>query len=318
MILLIPADIVCASTHITVRGPFDENGNEPSRTTLQRVDADYDSPIVIRCQVTIPANVMNNFNPRLRFYLPRDSSLCKVPSGNDSHTNLVNECGGFNYIYYEDKDATIINFAYHIIPIARMDLSVVNCGVEYAQPPTFCFGHLAAVISFQDDPTCNPPSSMTNETTETGTTTKLPIITDHPTTNETIETGTTTELQKTTDHPTTDDKTTTPKAETPTNKTTTLNTPSKIDTTTPYIIPPTAAEISVEKDTFFSAVGIVVLVGIILLSANFIQLYVIIKRRRVAAIDLPDECGERRLDHRDRRGIELEGVLENSMAKESG
>ena len=59
--------------------------------------------------------------------------------GNDSHTNLVNECGGFNYIYYEDKDATIINFAYHIIPIARMDLSVVNCGVEYAPPPTFCF-----------------------------------------------------------------------------------------------------------------------------------------------------------------------------------
>ena len=90
------------------------------------------------------------------------------------------------------------------------------------------------------------------------------------------------------------------------------------NTTTSYIIPPTAAEISVEKDTFFSAVGIVVLVGIILLLANFIQLFVIIKRRRVAAIDLPDECGERNgnsLDHRDRRRIE---VLENSMAKGSG
>ena len=83
-----------------------------------------------------------------------------------------------------------------------------------------------------------------------------------------------------------------------------------------------------KKDTFFSGVGIVILVGIILLLANFIQLFVIIKCRQTAArsIDLRDERREQnniidqdRLET-DRHGIELEeiNVLENSMAKESG
>ena len=37
--------------------------------------------------------------------------------------------------------------------------------------------------------------------------------------------------------------------------------------------------------------------------------YVIIKHRRVAAIDLPDEHGERRFDQGDRRGIDMRPAI---------
>jgi hypothetical protein len=276
-----------------VTGPLDENGIVPHYTTLLTVDADYSAPIIIRCQVIIPANVIDDFSPRLRFYLPRDSSLCIALSGNGSHEGLGydNECDGFNYTYYEEKDANTISFTYHVVPIARMDLSVVNCGVKRDSSPTSCFGQLAALISFQNGPTCSPPSNTTNETTK--------IIIE--------PSKTTTQPPKTTPHSMTESKTTIPQAETP------------IITTTVYPPPPKTDTISMEQDTFFSAVGIVVLVGIVLLSANFIQLYIIIKRRRVTAtaIDLPDERGGRN-DTTDRRGIELVGVLENSMAKENG
>lgn len=297
---------MCASTNITLKGPLNEHGNEPLFPTLLPLDADYAGLVVISCQVTTPADVSNDFNPRLRFYLPRDAKVCTLRSVNGSHELFDGPCHGFNYTYdekhtyYEEKGVTTKSFTYHVIPIARMDQSVVNCGVRH-RVFTGCFGNVAAVISFQDGSTCSTVTNAISTTIDPATTT------------------TTNNLPTTTPH-----STTTPEANTPTVTCACTTTPRS--TTTPEVVTPTTTiagpgAISMKKDTFFSAVCIIILVGSILLLANFIQLWMIIRRRRLAATAIDEHRGSTLDQHHinaDQRDIELEEVLENSMAKESG
>ena len=207
-------NVMCES--ITLTGPFDKHGNQPSPVKMLTLDANCSAPVEISCRVTIPADYdISEFNPRLRLYL-RDGDVCTMLSGSHTH-----QFDGFHYNVSETYDAndTMIHFTYYVTPIiiARMDRSVVTCGIQHRV--TQCFTQLAAMISFLDDSTC---TTSTNATT-----------TSDPTTN--------------THSSTTED----------------------LDATKPR-------KITMNGSVFFPVVGIVILVGIILLVANGIQLWVII------------------------------------------
>ena len=295
-------------------------GTQPYVTELPTLDTNHADFVAISCQITLPADqdpeYINDYSPRLRFYLTTDGKVCTLRPQNHSHpcTDHHDTCAGFNYIYYEEGTKTI-NFTFHVFPIARMNNSVITCGVHYRGNDSYT--QSALMISIQDGPTCSPftttelPTMMTNATTKTteSTTTEFQTTTEPPT-----ESSTTTKPPTITPLSTTQNNTKIPNTETPTIPAIACDTPKS-----------TAKAISMKEDTFFSAVGIVILVGIILLLGNFIQLWVIIKNRRAAAmpaVDLPDEHGEQNdITYRietEQCGIELEEVLENSMAKESG
>lgn len=272
-----------------------------------RVVADLysEDPIVIRCQLNRTADPNVDYELRLKIDF---TSLDEK-----QYHWLTDPDQTFESIFQSWREGNVTYYNVSVNASPKLERSIISCGAEY-QPiqemrRQHCYTKSVAVIIFQDYDPCDYPTASPVTT---------PITPPTNSTGEVLTTKWATSIP--TPVATVTDSNSSP---TPTNITTTLDTPSKIDTTTAYITLPTAAEISMEKDTFFSAVGIVVLVGIVLLLANFIQLYVIIKRRRVAATasDLPDKRGERNdnaFDPRDRRGIELEEVLENSMAKESG
>ena len=306
---------MCSSIILTGPSQGDEYGTQPLVTELPTLDTNHNDFVEISCQITLSANqdpkYIKDYSPRLRFYLTTEGKICTLYPRNHSHpcTDHDDTCAGFDYTYYEEDGTETINFTYHIFPIARMNNSVITCGVYYRGNDSYT--QSAVMISIQDGPTCSPSTTTELPTTVTNATTK------------TTESPTTTEPPKTTEPPTitpfstTEDKTTTPNTESPTIQTTACDTPHSITDT-----------ITMKEDTFFSGVGIAILVGIILLLANFIQLWVIIKNRRAAAmpaIDLPDERGIQNSitfdQHRietDRHSLELEEVLENSMAKENG
>ena len=309
----IAGDDVCGS--LSVAGPFDEHGNDSPITELLPLYVNGTAPVVISCRVTTNQS-LDGINPRLRFYLTRDGAICTLRSGTGSHTcpALDNEYEHFRYEYNQTKGTNVINFTYYISPIARMDQSVVTCGVEHYRTGAHCFGQLAALISFQDGPTCGPRPSTTiikemptitksPKSTEPPTTTRSPTITECPT-NTCIWPSMTTKISNT---------------ETPTISTTRTASDTPVSTAE-------TDTISVKQDTFFSAVAIIILVGIILVAANFIQMWVIIKFRRAAApaaaIDPPDEHGiefdEHHTEIHQHSNVEEATMIENSMAKENG
>ena len=118
-----------------MKGPLDENGEPPARTTLLTLQTSWTDPAVIRCQVTLPDDgEMHLYNPRLRLYLTDNGRVCELFSHNDSRSRVDEECEGFHYTYYEHKETNMMNFSYHILPLSpRINGSVVMCGNVWGQ-----------------------------------------------------------------------------------------------------------------------------------------------------------------------------------------
>ena len=266
-------------------GPSDEYGTQPSIIELPTLNTSHTDFVTIKCQITLPANLsaqnLNYYHPMLRFYLTADGKVCTLRDRNDSHPCNSDDdtCAGFHYTYYEEEDIKTINFTYHVTTIARMNNSVVTCGVYYRGVGNY-YTQTAAMISIQDGPTCGQSTTTTNATTtatESTTTTKSSTITESTESPTTI-------------HPsTTEDETIlTTKASTTPQPTCTADTGKFIER------------------VFFPVVGIAVLVGITLLVANGIQLVVIIKRRASTEVQVSATNGTA-LEH----GTEFDRDLES-------
>ena len=190
---------LCSSVKLT--GPSDEYGTQPTIVELPTLNTSHTDFVTVKCQITLPANLSAQdrayYRPRLRFYLTADGKVCTLRDENNSHPCNSDDhtCAGFNYTYMPDKEEDIetINFAYNVTTIARMNNSVVTCGVLYHRVD--CYSQTAAMISIQDGPTCDQSTTTTNAittTTESATTTESPTTTLPSTTeDETTITSTT-------------------------------------------------------------------------------------------------------------------------------
>jgi hypothetical protein len=283
-------DTMCGTA--TLRGPLREDGQVEQ---ILRVEADLYSkdPIVIRCQLNRTADPSVHYNRFLKIYftsLDEEEHHILTP-------NNLNPIFESEFHIYPKPLGDIIYYDVYINASTRLERTIIACGADFGMPPQ-CYTTSTAVVIFRDYDPCDHPTA-TPETTPTTPSTNSSTSTTKWATASTVTTPTTPPtISSTSESPTTKwDPTSIP---TPI-KTQTTQTGADIDDTQRVIM---------NKKEFFPVVGIAILVGIILLVANVIQLWVIIimrKRRAAAKVQISVTNDVALKQH----GIELDHGLES-------
>ena len=257
------------------------------------------NPIEIKCQLVLPdnQNLMDmTYNPRLRIYLTSEGQTHLLPG---AHSGVEE----FKYKLNKSEEANIRNFTFNITANARLERSIITCGVVYhpggGMSSKDCFTGSAALIKFQDYDPCS-------STTAPPTTPPTTPLTTLPTTPPTIPPTTTSIAPPitSTGEPTTTTAFTTDDPKTSTELPSTTHATEMLTTTEATVA--TGQTGSVKGETFYSTVAVLFAVGIVLLLANIVQMTIIVKRKRVVKVPVSDDIS----------GGESP-TFENSMAKEN-
>ena len=301
------SDTSCGSA--TLRGPMTEDGVvEP----VLRVNASLysEDPIVIRCQLnrTEDPNVHYNLRLKIDFTSLDEIQYHKLIPGDPIFKSAFIPPEPLGNITYYD---VFINAS------ERLERSIISCGADYqpthGMPHQHCYTKSVAVIIFRDydpcdhptatpaaTPTIPPTNSSTSKLVTTKRATAPPVTTPitPPTTSSTDEILTTKWAMS---------------IPTP-NKTLATQTGANVSDT----------HITMNKREFFLVVGIAILVGITLVVANGVQLWVIIIMRnrranpKVQISATKDAALER--DTEMDCGLESEEgtTIQNNVATDSG
>ena len=296
------SDTPCGSA--TLRGPMREDGVvEP----VLRVEASLYSgdPIVIRCQLSLTADPNVDYNLRLKIdftSLDEKQYHKLVPGDSIFESTFLPPSPQGNITYYD----VFINAS------RRLERSIIACGAEYHDQ--LCYTKSYAVIIFRDYDLCDHPTDTSVITPTT------PSTNNYSSTSKLVTTNSPTAIPVTTPITPPINSST---SELPTTKwdPTSMPNPNKIPATQTGV----DAHITMNKREFFLVVGIAILVGITLLVANGVQLWVIIimrNRRRAnpkVQISATNDAALERDTEMD-CGLESEEdtTIQNNVATDSG
>ena len=294
------SEILCGPA--VLKGPLDEDGNSLLRAEANLISGD--PFVIIKCQLNrTDSNVTYTYNPRLNIFRTSDGHVLTKRKD-----------------YGVDEDG---NYVFNISVYAELDKSIVTCGVDYRPSQDqgtsfkYCYTVSAALIILRDNIPC--------DTSTTAATSPETTPTTPSTTSSTVPSTTSTGKPPTTKLTTSSTKSTSMPNPTET------RTPPATTTSQPRV--DTDKNIAVKKETFFSVVSIAIVVGIILLVANGIQMWVIIiivkNRKTTKAANVSATNGIALDQHGieiEQHGIELDRGLEseddttiqNNTATESG
>ena len=229
--------------------------------------------IVIRCQQNhTDLSVADMYVKRLRIYFTnvRDDTVALFHDVKPSH-QIINE-------FHSETIGNVIHYTFNITVNPKLNRSIITCGAGYPYQgrKKYCYTASAALIFLQACVTNTTETPVTPVSNTSPTTPKVITTTETPVTNASQITPkvTTTETSVT---PVFTTSPTTPKANT-TNETP-VTPVSNTSETTPKV---NSDGIILNKEEFFPVVGIAILVGVALLVANVIQLWVIVRNRRTA------------------------------------